>query len=1120
MMETNNEFQKRYETENFIIKTERLHFGEKDTDLKAKVYGIGKDSEQESAMPSEIKFSSRQISRFAKNLCKAEHLDPETVPGDDEEGKTYKDEVESLLISKKGELTEIAKERQQHLKKNYDSDGEEGDDKQSIVNRVVKRIYQHDGNPSVDEFADIKNFNELQEVHQDLILRRLDEVLLTKKGEKKAEELLDITYIDDVEEEAEKVLEDNPLNYYLDAIDEVHKGDEALKIWELISALSAKCSERQIDSWAVGASVRGDTPVFVKKEDGWHIESIRQLAKEYDGQNWKTIGLNNQTLEAEETDIQNVLEHRNRRELIDVETRSGREISATADHSFLKHKNGEIVSASGDELEEGDYIPVLNGNEFYEEDQELGSNQMGYLLGIYLAEGRKNSSNRVHITNEESTVREIIKRICREEEIDFKVIRDGDFSIESNPLLEKAGTGSGSKIVPPEVFRASKEFQREVLKGYFDGDGISGDSLGFTTKSKDLGLGISMMLSQFNIITTHRRKKAVDWTEDNKNYYYRHGITKPVSAERFFSEVGFRRDEKHSFEERDVQQYVDRIPVENEEIKRFLNSNKLKEETGRNEIIRNGNVMETGEIGSYKLSEAIDLYDYDQESSYVKQLRQTLDSDIFWDKIESIEREGEKNRHRVYDIVAGKNARHFLLANGAVVHNSGSGKSHIKRAIIKFLPHGAFEAPNSMTPKAMLYKTQKEGSDYYKGKLLFLDEAEGYDSDDAVVLLRGLTDPDEDAFEHEIVKDQEHHILEIQKPVTVWFTSVESIKDEQLKNRFILTNPDGSEELDNIVFEHQQINLHTGQELGKPPAEAAVVKEIIAKIRSNTAGLTPIVPFKVDWKQKFNRRLYPYFVTLMEIIAKINHQNRVIKDNYIYVTKADFRTAAVVWSSLIDTTIAQTDTEALKLIMELPNDKREAMRTSELANRLDGFNTDKVRRKADSLRQTEELQLINAEKEGGIWEYWAGRDRDRLVNPEPDIVADEDTMTEILEKSEKGADQLILQSVFDAEVPVYDRLKEQQDEAREAKMHDADVDSVDLDKDEKTLLRLLEDLDFSTDLKFAMSQFEPEAYEDAWDVIDGLEDRAMIKVYEEDGSKKPKKTRTYRELREEGKIVL
>lgn len=699
-METNNKFQQRYETENFIIKAERLHFGDKDTDLRAKLHGIAKKDEHQSAYPDERKFSSRQITKFAKALCRSAGYDPENSP--DEDSPTYQKEVENLLIRKKGELTELAKERQQYLNDNYDTD--EGDEKESIVNDLVKRIYQYDGNPEIEEFADIKNFADLQEANRDLILRRLDEVLLTKKGKKKAEDLLEITHIDNPKQKAQDVLEQNFLEYYLNAIGNVHKGDEALKIWELISALSAKCSERQIDSWAVGPS--------------------------------------------------------------------------------------------------------------------------------------------------------------------------------------------------------------------------------------------------------------------------------------------------------------------------------------------------------------------------------------------------------------------------------GKGKSHIKRAIVKFLPHGSYEAPNSMTPKAMLYKTQKEGNDYYEGKLLFLDEAEGYDSDDAVVLLRGLTDPDEDTFEHEIVKDQEHAILEIKKPVTVWFTSVESIKDEQLKNRFILTNPDGSEELDNIVFEHQQINLHTGQELGKTPPEAAVVKEMIADIRSQTSGLTPIVPFKVDWKQKFNRRLYPYFVTLMEIIAKINYKNRVIRENYIYVTKADFKTAAVIWSELIDTTIAQTDTEALKLIMKLPVDKREAMRTSEIAKNLDGFNTDKVRRKADALRETEELQLINAEKEGGMWEYWAGRDRDRLVNPEPEIKADKETIQEILEKTEKGASQMVLDSMFDAEVPVYDRLKEQQDEVREEKMEEADVENLELNDDEKKLLDLMESLDFASDMNFITSQFAPSEHDDAWDVVENLEDRDLIKVYHEDGAEKPKKTRTYKRLRDEGKIVL
>lgn len=689
MTDQDQGFDQRYETENFIIKVERMHFGEKDTDVKAKIYVSYKGNDL-SAFYSEAKLSARSLSTFAKSACKAQDVDPEE----------YKEEIENLLLQKKTEIAEIAKERRKYIKENHELGQDDNND--TVVNEVIKKIYKHD-NPKIEDFADFKKFNELVEANNDLILRQSNNLLLTNKGKAKAENLLGISKIDDVNEEAEKVLEEGFIKYFLEAIDHVHKGDEELKVWELVSALSAKCSERQINSWAVGPS--------------------------------------------------------------------------------------------------------------------------------------------------------------------------------------------------------------------------------------------------------------------------------------------------------------------------------------------------------------------------------------------------------------------------------GAGKSHIKRSIVKFLPDEAYEAPNSMSPKAMLYKTQSEGFDVFKGKLLFLDEAEGYDDQDALVLLRGLTDPDEDKFVHEMVKDQSHEELIIEKPVTVWFTSVESIADEQLKNRFILTNPDGSDELDTRVFEHQMDELHRGQELGKPPAEAEVVKEAIKIIRQETAGLTPIVPFEVQWKQKFNRRLYPYFVTLMEIIAKMNFKNRLVKDNYIYVTRADFRTASLIWSALIDTTIAQTDIEALKLIMELPDNKQEAARVSELARNLDGFNIDKVKRKAEGLRDTEELQLINAEKDGGQWEYWAGNDRNLLLNPEPEIVADPDTVKGLLERTEKGVSKDIIKAMNDASVAVYDQLKERQDEIKEEKLGEVNDWTVELEKDEKQMLRFLEDMSFSVDLGFVVASFEKDE-DESWELLETLEDKGMIKIYHDDGEDHVKKTRTYRQMREEGKITL
>jgi len=238
---------------------------------------------------------------------------------------------------------------------------------------------------------------------------------------------------------------------------------------------------------------------------------------------------------------------------------------------------------------------------------------------------------------------------------------------------------------------------------------------------------------------------------------------------------------------------------------------------------------------------------------------------------------------------------------------SGSGKSHIKRQLVEhLLPEEMYRKMNSVSPKALLYETEKEGPDVLNNQLVFFDEVD--DLEEVVTLLRSITDQDEDRIDHTMVRDQEAYTLSLNVDnITVWFTSVETINDEQLKNRFILTNPDGSSDLDEKVFNHQLNNLHIGSSPDSEPTEAPVVREMVKQIRNETDGLTPIIPFKVNWKQKFNRRLYPYFVTLMGTLAKIHYKNRVVKDGNIYVTEADFQLASLIWDRIIDTTVQTTN---------------------------------------------------------------------------------------------------------------------------------------------------------------------------------------------------------------------
>lgn len=1040
------------------------------------------------------KLSSRSISGFAKTACQ--------VFGLPENGELKK-ELETGILKQKTKVRDEAEKQRQ------EKDFEDEEEKLDEILRIIDQHGGDEGKLPIQELereyprarAIIQRNNEYAFTTDDGNVSILD------KGREKAKKSQGLEVFEgDPMAEAIEQLEDDPLSYYLDSFSKVHIGDELLKIWELSSALSSVCSDRQIHSWAVGPSgkgksLTGSTEVFVKKEDGWHIETMRQLSQQYDGQDWKTVGVRGSTQETVETDIEEVLAHRNQRKLVTIETRSGRTIKGTLDHSFLKHSHGEVVPATGEELEEGDYIPVANGHSFTDEDK--AQTDLPFTLGMYLAEGYHHSKNRVHITNFDDVARQRVKDELDNIDVEYQVIKNHDISIDVENLHEfrAAKTGSAQKVVPPQVFTADKETKRQVLKGYFAGDGVDTEQPGYVTKSKDLGLGISLLLSEFGIITTHRGKDGG---------FHRHRITKPESERKFYREIDWVRESGGVFnQEKTTQQYIDRVPVDNNKIRRFLMSNKHSDGSGRNRILNAHNVKETGEIGRSKLKEALEMYDYDTKTPYIRQLEKNLDSDIFFDRIESIDKEDEKNRRRVYDIAAG-DTPHFLLANGAIVHNS-----HIKRRICKFyLPEIAYRQITGISPKALLYECNEEGKDHLNEQVLFFDEVD--DLEEVVTLLRSMTDQDEDEITYTTVKDQEIESLQMNADsITVWFTSVDTFSDEQLKNRFILTNPDGSEDLDNRVFDWMQERLHKGQELDKAPKESPVVQRMVMNIRENTPDLTPVVPFHVDWKQKFNRRLYPFFYTLMGLMAKIHHKNRVKQDGKIIVTQGDFKLASLIWSRLIDTTVSQTDKAGISLLRVLPDNEDAALTRREIRLRLDGFSTKKVKDKVEALEETEELSLINTDYDGENYLHWAGKDVDRLTNNKPEIEdLSEETVKDILQKANVEPTEEVMDSINAAPPGVYDTLTGDGEFTSEEEPQPAqnDTKTHELSERERELISILKDYNWDIDLNGVNAMNEDI---DAIQIGQQLADRGIITL---DGENMARDTAKLAEIEAENPI--
>jgi len=447
---------------------------------------------------------------------------------------------------------------------------------------------------------------------------------------------------------------------------------------------------------------------------------------------------------------------------------------------------------------------------------------------------------------------------------------------------------------------------------------------------------------------------------------------------------------------------------------------------------------------------------------------------------------------------------------------SGSGKSHLKRKLLEFLPNDMYTRKESFSPMALQYKSQKEGPGFMNHQLVYFDEVGEDDVGDAIELMRLMTDQDQDVITHETVKDQEVMTINLDvSNITVWFTSVETIEDEQLKNRLILTNPDASSAQDDAVNEHQQKLLNTGRSLDFIPKETAVIRSMIKEIKDDASHYKPVVPMDINWKQTFNRRLYPNFVTLMGVIAKIHIRNRITRNNeYIIVTKADFELASLIWSRLIDTTVAQTDEQGLKLLRELNDNVGDALDQDQLRNRLPGFNTEKVEETIEKLQNTEELQLINTRYDDG-YEHWAGDDVEKLVDNEPEIrTLHKEYMKQELKDAGIEYDEEIRDSVMNSEIPVIEFLEE--------KLPDDDDETEELpevsDQEEQLLSKLKEfnwKIELDT-LENLMKEMEGVEGNDFHDAVDGLEDKDVIRIV--DNEIEPKSN--YDKLKERGEVTL
>ena len=267
-----------------------------------------------------------------------------------------------------------------------------------------------------------------------------------------------------------------------------------------------------------------------------------------------------------------------RNKLYLVTTKSGRQITVTADHNLVVLREGKIRVMRSEAIKIGEVIPVprtinepsnplkhINPNTFVLDWPNSLPNiiplekEFLNLTGLITSEGHA-TKKKVEIYNIDPDVLDIIENSVTK--IGFKTsprykypnMSIRGFHILPNPfakLIDCLGCSgkSGEKRIPSIIFSLSNQQVAHYLSAYFEGDGgVESNCVAATTKSKELASDLAYILLRFGIIARIRpkQKSAINTVKKIKNTYYQITISGKENLTKFANSVGFLTEIKNN----------------------------------------------------------------------------------------------------------------------------------------------------------------------------------------------------------------------------------------------------------------------------------------------------------------------------------------------------------------------------------------------------------------------------------------------------------------------------------------------------------------------------------------------------------------------------------------------
>jgi len=292
------------------------------------------------------------------------------------------------------------------------------------------------------------------------------------------------------------------------------------------------------------------------------------------------------------SNVQAVSRKKSPKTLVEIKTKSGRQITVTDDHSIVVLENGKLTTIKGDRLSLKQFIPLTreisiekqvkknisvreylsNINEYTILKDRIGShryikktslplripasNDFYKVLGLFVAEGTV-LPKQSHITNSDSDVLSLVEQYYKKLGVTYyfgkkkgKVVDISTGTRVFCDFLINIGLKGKAedKKVPNIIFDSSLSQMSSFLKAYFEGDGtVDKHEITATTKSKDLASDLLYLLSFFGIIARTRtlKKRATNVTGSRKRTYYNVIISGQDNIRKYIDQIGFISERKN-----------------------------------------------------------------------------------------------------------------------------------------------------------------------------------------------------------------------------------------------------------------------------------------------------------------------------------------------------------------------------------------------------------------------------------------------------------------------------------------------------------------------------------------------------------------------------------------------